>query len=282
MKTFVLISAAALLLSACTQQKEEAMKTSRERDSLVSVINQRDLSLNDFLAVNNEIERNLDSVVIREGAITMGMLKESELKPSAKDRLNADITAINDLMKKNRKRINELSSKLKNTNSKLAGYDKMIEQLNARVSDKDKELMSLNDKLSSLHMEITSLETCVTDLTAENTAQSMLIDQQTKELHTAYYIIGKSKELRAKKIISKTGGLLGIGKTSQIDPNINNSNFTRIDYTKVNDIDLTSNGAKIITAHPNDSYSIDKTHNLLITNPEKFWSASKYLVVISD
>ena len=89
-----------------------------------------------------------------------------------------------------------------------------------------------------------------------------------------------------RKIINKTGGLLGIGRTSQIDPNIDNSKFTRIDYTKVNDIDLNSTGAKIITAHPSDSYALDKNHgktiNLMINDPEKFWSASKYLVVIQD
>jgi hypothetical protein len=46
---------------------------------------------------------------------------------------------------------------------------------------------------------------------------------------------------------------------------------------------------KIITSHPSDSYTLDKdasdkdkVTNIVITNSEKFWSTSKYLVVVKD
>ena len=46
---------------------------------------------------------------------------------------------------------------------------------------------------------------------------------------------------------------------------------------------------KIITSHPSESYTLekdaakkDKVKNIVITNPDKFWSASKYLVVVKD
>src|SRR5207253_11489062 len=82
------------------------------------------------------------------------------------------------------------------------------------------------------------------------------------------------------------GGLLGMGKTSKLSSNFDNSKFTKIDYTQTTVIAVNSDNVKIITSHPTDSYKMENdskkkgvVRNLVITNPEKFWSASKYLVV---
>ena len=41
--------------------------------------------------------------------------------------------------------------------------------------------------------------------------------------------------------------------------------------------------AKLLTVHPSDTYKFDgtkdKIEKITITNPEEFWSASKYLVI---
>lgn len=286
MKYYALITATVLLLSACGGNKEETAKVSAERDSLLSVINQRDSSINDFLAVNSEIEANLDSIVVREQGIGKGMQQKGELNQSAKDRINADIQIINRLMKENRKKINQLNSKLKKSNASNAAYQKMIEMLNERLATKDKELEELNRQLAAANAKVEQLETSVNTLSAENADKSRTIDQQTAELHSVYYVVAKSKELREKKIIDNTGGLLGIGKTAQLAPDIYTGNFNQIDYTKVTEIDINSKRAKLITAHPADSYTLNKVDGkivtLKITDPERFWSASKYLVVDID
>ena len=115
------------------------------------------------------------------------------------------------------------------------------------------------------------------------------IADETAALHTAYYTIGTSSKLKETKIIDRKGGLLGIGKTSKIAANVDNDKFNRIDYTMVNYLPLNSKNVKIITNHPSDSYLLysDGSNkrfikNLLITNPEKFWSVSKYLVIQRD
>lgn len=130
----------------------------------------------------------------------------------------------------------------------------------------------------------------VDTLTFQNLAHSKNISEKTAELHTAYYLVGKSKELVASKIIDREGGLLGIGKTSTLSRDFDKSKFTRIDYTKVETISINGDDVKIITSHPTDSYKLDQdlndkkkiVKNLTITNPEKFWSASKYLVVVKS
>ena len=49
---------------------------------------------------------------------------------------------------------------------------------------------------------------------------------------------------------------------------------------------IDSKGAKLVTSHPADSYTLnkekDKVVSIQITNAEKFWSASKYLVVVKE
>ncbi|MBK6399613.1 MAG: hypothetical protein IPF75_15505 [Bacteroidetes bacterium] len=62
--------------------------------------------------------------------------------------------------------------------------------------------------------------------------------------------------------------------------------FNKIDYVVTNNIPIDSKTAKIVTSHPADSYTLNtenkKVVSLQITNPEKFWSASKYLVVVKN
>ena len=112
------------------------------------------------------------------------------------------------------------------------------------------------------------------------------IDDQTTRLHTAYYTTGTAKELESKKIITKEGGFLGLGKSKKMTPNVNNSAFTNIDITKTSTIPLEAKDAVVLTSHPSDSYTIEhkgkEVSNLVITNPDKFWEASKYLVVVVD
>ena len=59
--------------------------------------------------------------------------------------------------------------------------------------------------------------------------------------------------------------------------------FTKIDIRIDKEIKLYSKSANILTAHPASSYTLDRDANkqyiLRITDPQLFWSTSKYLVV---
>jgi predicted nucleic acid-binding Zn-ribbon protein len=286
MKKLICAAVIALTITACDNRQAEVDQANRSRDSLASIINERDSSLNDFLTAFNEIEQNLDSVARKQNAINLNVEKQGELKKSAKDRINDNIIAINELMNENREKIAQLNRKLKSSGSKVAHFEKMLQTLNEQIAQKDRELADLNDKLNGLNTQVAQLQTSVDTLTSTTMAQSKTIEEQTTSLHTAYYVVGMTKELRDMKVIDKTGGLLGIGKTSKLSPNVDPNKFTRIDYVQVSTIPIDSKKAKVITSHPADSYSLnkekDKVVSLQITNPEKFWSASKYLVVIKD
>jgi len=69
MKKLILFAAVALTITACNNHQAEVDQANRQKDSLASIINERDSSLNDFLSSFNEIEKNLDSIARKQSAI---------------------------------------------------------------------------------------------------------------------------------------------------------------------------------------------------------------------
>jgi hypothetical protein len=280
------IFAGATLFMSCNQKELADSNTSK--DSLSAVVTDRDSVINEFISSFNDIERNLDSVAIRQHLLLASTDKPGEFKPNQTARINTEIEAINSLMDQNRKKIAELNRKLKNSGNKNVQLEKTIATRTDQLAQKDLELASLNEKLNNLSTQVVQLQSSVTTLTEEGNAKTQAINDATTALHTAYYVVGKTKELEDSKLIDRKVGLLGMGKTSRLSGDFDNSKFTKIDYTQTNTIPVNSE-MKIITSHPTDSYTLDrdakdkdKVKNIVITNPEKFWSTSKYLVVVKS
>ena len=63
----------------------------------------------------------------------------------------------------------------------------------------------------------------------------------------------------------------------------NKGYFTKIDIRVNKEIKLYSKSAHLLTAHPSNSYTLTTDTNgqyvLRITDPQTFWSTSKYLVI---
>ena len=125
MKNYIFIAATALMLTACNQgETAEQIRERQVKDSLISEITDRETSVNDFIAAFDEVERNLDSVTLRQNVILMHSDNAGDSKFNQKVRINREIKAINDLMDENRKKLAELSKKLKRSNSKNSKLEK--------------------------------------------------------------------------------------------------------------------------------------------------------------
>lgn len=274
--------------SACNNNEEAQKKFDQKMDSVHNLMASRDSSISEFLTSFNEIESNIDSVAIKQNIISSDVSKQKgELKANVKEHINEQIAAINDFLEQNRKKIESLNGKLKKYSLNIRQFEKMISSLNEQITQKNAELDSLNAQLNQANAQVAQLKTSVDTLTHTNGTQSEMIASQTAAMHTAYYVVGKSKDLEEMKIIDKKGGVLGIGKTSKINGDVNPNNFTKIDYTQVTTIPINSKKATVVSSHPSDSYTLDKDSDdkytdLRITNAEKFWSTSKYLVVVNN
>ena len=66
----------------------------------------------------------------------------------------------------------------------------------------------------------------------------------------------------------------------------NKNYFTKEDLRTFKQVSLESKKAKLLTTHPEGSYTFEKNDKdlltLVITNPTEFWSLSKYLVIKVD
>ena len=286
MKKLLMIAAFAVFATGCHNYKADVEALQKEKETLINDSKQKNEMINEFMASMNEIETNLNTISEKQEAINMSA-SNPEMTRSQKDRINDEIAAINDLMKNNRDKIADLQKKLKKSGSRIVQFEKMVASLSQQIETKDKELADLNTRLNNLNAEVATLNTSVSTLTAQNEEKSQIISDQTQKIHTAYYTKGTYKELESKNVLTKEGGFLGIGKEQKVTNNFNTDAFAKVDITQTKVIPIESKNAKVITTHPTDSYVLetkeqDKKYvtNLVINDPDQFWKASKYLVVM--
>lgn len=283
-----ILSAAALsvFLSGCESFKEEFEQVSRERDSLIYASDLKDSSINALLSDFNAIEENLDSIARRQEAIEVESLQTHEVKATQRDRINENIRIINELLERNRKLIADLQAKLRASQGRVAELNILVDRLQVSVAEKEKELGLTKVKLNEMDLNLENLNVMLDTITAQKAETDKALQEKIKQLNTAYYIVGTFKELRQKNVVNKEGGFLGIGKNQLLKQDFNNDAFTRIDITETKIIDFGGKEGKVITNHPSGSYSLSrnsgKLSSLSISDPEKFWGASKYLVVITQ
>jgi len=289
MKKLLLIPAAfAMFFVSCHNYQADIDKMQKEKSDMVDAAKYKDSTIVSFINEINEIESNLATIETKQSKIAAAS-NGAELKGSQAERIKENIKAINDLMKDNKDRIAALNKKLKNSNFKIAEFEKTMASLNQQMADKDQQMTALNEKIASLNTTVEKLNTDVGTLTTSNTDRQKTIEDQTTKLHTAYYTTGTAKELYNNKVLVKEGGFLGLGKAKKMNPNsyTNDSSFHAIDITKTLTIPIEAKEAKIVTTHPSDSYTIqhagkDQISSLVITDPDRFWRTSKYLVVVVE
>lgn len=288
MKKVVLLFAAALMLGlgACDTRKEkqDALASANALDdSLQQVIAQKDNELNDLMGTLNEIQEGFRQINEAEGRVNV---ERKNGEGSNKQLIVENMEFIQKTMKFNRELIADLRQQLKNataSNSRLkATIEETVANLTAQLEEKDKQIAALREELAQKDIriaeqddQISTLNTNVSALTSENESKTRTVNAQDQELHTAYYVFGTKKELREQNILEH-GDVLRSGT-------FNKDYFTRIDIRVTKVIKLYSKSAKLMTTHPEGTYTLDKDmsgqYTLRITNPQKFWSVSKYLVI---
>ena len=278
---FVIIILTNLLVSNCgkgSDESENPIKDSVENVSgnLNGKLNEKDAAIQELVSSFNEIQENLNTIKEKEKIISK-VTSDGDVK-SKEDQIKEDIQSIYDLMAKNKNRIGSLSKKLKNSKLKIEGLEKMIENMQATLNLKDSEIEELKTKIEGLNVELSNLTTNYKAVENES-------NQKTEIINTAFYAIGTSKELKENNVITKEGGIIGLGKTTKLSSDFNKEYFTKINIEKTTSINLGAKKIKMLTTHPSSSYKLigeKPIEKLEITNTKEFWSASKYLVIILD
>ena len=280
MKKLFILAMSALCLIACNQEskKQQEALLAQQRDSLSQIIAQKDSEIDDMLGTLNDIEEGFREINEAQGRVALAQRGEGS---SSAARIKENMQFIQNTMKENREMINKLKQRLRESTVASEQLKRTIDNLTAQLIEKDNELKQLREELEQKDIHIAELDETIADLNEnvtslkeDNSQKNETINTQDKQLNTAWFVFGTKKELKEQNILKD-------GKVLQ--QNFNKEYFTKIDIRVDKEIKLYSRDAEMLTAHPASAYTLQRDANkqyvLRITNPDLFWSTSKYLVI---
>lgn len=288
MKKLMLAVIAIPLAVACNQNlKEENARLKTENEELSMDNAAKDSILDNFVTSMTAIQENLATIREKEESIESARQQGFENTPDQREQVLKDVEAINELLAENKQTIGDLNDKISRYSYEVGKFKKMVANLNTQIEEKDQQVIVLKENLAAANFEMSRLNARLDTISSQNKEQRDLIKSQTEELNTAYYAVGNYKTLQDNEVLTKKGGVIGIGSTKTFASDFNKDYFTRIDITKTTSIPLNiDDKAKLVSEHPSDSYSWvkdgEKITALEISNPQRFWKSSKYLVVLVD
>lgn len=279
-KLLLLAFIGAMVFTACSDNnKTPNLEAIRVRDSLNNIIQKNKVEYDSTLAILNDVEEGFRQINEAEHRVDLAQNGEGRNRRQV---IRENIKFIAERMDKNRKLIAQLNKRLGSSSHKSKQLQKTLENLNKQLEEKNEQLQKMREELDAKDIHIAQLDETVNnlistagDLSSDNARKNETISQQDLQLNTAWYAFGTKKELKTQGIYEHKKVLNG---------NFNRGYFTKIDIRRTREIKLYSKKAKLLTAHPSSSYQLTKDnteqYTLRITNPQLFWSTSKYLVVL--
>ena len=287
MKKLVYAIACALAVASCNQDaaKKAEQIAQQQRDSLEQIISQKDNEINDMMTTLSDIEEGFREITEAQSRVTLAKQGEGT---NTMQRIKENFQFIQAQMQQNKELINKLKQQVRESSVKGGQLKKIIDNLTQQLETKDHQLQALREELdrkdihiAELDEKVASLNTNVTSLKEDNEKKEETITSQDKALHTAWFVFGTKDELKEQRILSKDGLF---SKTKLLEKDFNKDYFTKIDVRIDKEIKLYSKSAQIMTSHPAGSYTLQRDANkqfvLRISDPDTFWSISKYLVVL--
>ena len=280
MKKLAFFAVCALAIASCTDGVKQAnLAAEAQRDSLNSIIAQKESEITDMMTTLSDIEEGFREITEAQSRVTLA--KQGEGTNSAQ-RIRENMQFIQQTMKQNKELINKLKQQVREGSVKSEQLKKIIDNLTEQMEEKDRQLQSLREELDKKDIHIAELDERVADLnsnvenlTEETNQKSQTIDQQDKQLNTGWFVFGTKKELKEQNILADGEVLRS---------NFNKEYFTKIDIRIDKEIKLYSKSAKMLTSHPSSAYTLERDVNkqyvLRIIDPQLFWSTSKYLVIL--
>ncbi|MFV0468455.1 MAG: hypothetical protein ACK5MK_05955 [Dysgonomonas sp.] len=273
--------------ASCNNNKSAEEKALQARiDSLENLNKQSSGNLQEMTDLIDEVQDNFNQIKAAEKYLTVEANTQGEMNADSKTKVEQNFKMINDILRKNKESIAKLNKKMANDKGQFAALRSTIENLNKELQDRANTISELqvalaarDQEIAKLASDVKDLHTSVKELADANVAQSEKIKSQDKELNTAYYMFGTSGELKDAKIIS--GGFLVSSKL--LKESVDKNKFIKIDIRNIKEIPVYAKKAKLLSDHPESSYSLVKDANgnqiVKITDYQKFWSLTPYLVI---
>ena len=268
-----------LCLAACKEdptQSEPYKQLEADNQRVQEVVVEKDSTINDLFGAFNRIGDNLRTIREKQGLLAVSD-SNAESGVDGEQRMIAELKAIDDLLAENRQLIARMRKEAKTGNKQYAELQRTVDELERSLTEKDTEIANMKEELSSTNSSLATLIAMYRD-------KEQLATDQESELNMAWYCVGTAKELHANGVLTKEGGVIGIGKVDKLNTgSLNKDWFKRVDITETTEIPIMAKKARLVTSHPAGSYTMEgAVDKLKITDATAFWSMSKYLVVVAD
>jgi chromosome segregation ATPase len=279
-KFYAIIATLAVLTTSCVENSGKYKAVIAQRDSISIQKQALDSNYNQTVALLNDIENGFATISQNESQMKINLKGVESTTADKKALIGAQMNAIKVSMDQNKAKIAELR-RLESKKNKANGLlTETIKRLQSELDAQSVQIQSLQAELEQKNIKIAELNTTVDTQNKNIADQQSTIKGQDKDMNTVWYCVSTSKKLEEAKIIS-VGGLFKASKLMSTE--FNKSAFTQVDLRNLSTIATLSKNVKILSSHPQDSYNLvtgsDKNITIEITNPSKFWSVSKYLVV---
>ncbi|MCM1450014.1 MAG: hypothetical protein NC082_06700 [Clostridiales bacterium] len=290
MKRYFTIPALSLvILASCSGEKTQPQQSTEETLKLTqSELAQAIADQDSLLTLMNDISAGMTQIKELEKILATPSSVNSEI-PDNRQQIKDDIIAIQNELQSRRDRLDALEKKLRNSQNQNSTLKKSIETLRAQINDQENTISTLRESLAKANIHIEKLTHNVDSLASTvaivNQEREEIENQNAllaNELATCYYALGNKTELKDHKLI-ETGFLR---KTKVMPNDFETTYFTKADKRTLSLLPLHSKKAKVLTNQPSDSYSIEEDQqgvkSLRITNPDRFWSVSNFLIIQID
>ncbi len=286
-KFYAFIAVLAFAMTSCVENSNKYKAAVAQRDSLALLKQSADSGYNQSLVLLNDIEAGFAAINQNEKEMKVNLKGVENNTTNKREIIAAQMTAIKEGIEKNKAKIAELrnlASKRGKANIKLT---ETVKRLQAEMDEKIVQIQFFQTELAKKNIVITELNTTVNNQQKDIAVQQNVMDQQKSkikgqdiDMNTVWYCVATSKQLREAKIVSN-GGLFQSKKL--LDNDFDKKAFIQVDLRSISSIVTNSRTMKILSSHPQSSYTLimdaDKKISIKITDSPAFWSVSKYLVV---
>ncbi len=199
-----------------------------------------------------------------------------------KEQMLNSIADLKASIRNTKQRIRELETRLKDSQTKVAGLQRIVDNLKKSMAEKEQTIQMLTARVDSLSMTVTGLRVDVAHGQQRIAEQEGVIAEKQKEIGTIYYAIGTKKALKEKGIVTETGGLIGLGKSTQLSGAFREGDFVTLDTDLVSEIPIGGQEPQVLSAQSRSSYELlgaEGQARLRILDAAEFRKV-KYLVVM--
>ena len=165
-----------------------------------------------------------------------------------------------------------LKQTIERLQSEVAGYEAKIADFKVVVADHEQRIEGLTNSLEET-------QATLANTIEQNEQKQEVINTQDEMLNTGYYLVAGKNRLKELGLLE--GNLLSKKRLTR--QGFSSEGFTKVDIRELEELPLGAKKVDILSSHPSDSYDLreqaDGTRKLVILDPSKFWSNTRYLVV---